>query len=71
MSEINAGQKLGEIPKDPFPIPARPPHPPEKTPSDPVNVPPPAPDVIFPNSEPVGVPPAPDVQPIPEPPGVF
>jgi hypothetical protein len=71
MSKTNAGQKPGEIPNDPFPIPARPPHSPEQTPSDPVNVPPPAPDVIFPNSEPVGVPPAPDVQPIPEPPGVF
>jgi hypothetical protein len=67
MAEPNS-QKPGDIPKDPFPIPAHPTQPPELTPSDPVNIPPPGQDVIFPANEPVGIPPAPDV---PEPPGVF
>jgi hypothetical protein len=70
MAEPNL-QKPGDISKDPFPIPARPTQPPELTPSDPVNIPPPGQDVIFPANEPVGIPPAPDVQPSPEPPGVF
>jgi hypothetical protein len=55
MRNANAGQRPGEIPKDPFPIPARPPRPPEQTPSNPVNIPSPDHDVIFPNSEPVGI----------------
>jgi hypothetical protein len=55
MSETNAGQKPGESPKDPFPMPACPPRPPKQTPSDPVNVPPRAPHVIFPDNEPLGV----------------
>jgi hypothetical protein len=70
MAEPNL-QKPGDIPKDPFPIPARPTQPPELTPSDPVNIPPPGQDVIFPANEPVGIPPVPDAQPLPEPPGVF
>jgi hypothetical protein len=68
MAEPNL-QKPGDIPKDPFPIPARPTQPPELTPSDPVNIPPPGQDVIFQLTN--LSPPAPDVQPLPEPPGVF
>jgi hypothetical protein len=56
MAEPNL-QKPGDIPKDPFPIPARPTQPPELTPSDPVNIPPPGQDVILPTNEPVGIPP--------------
>jgi hypothetical protein len=66
-----SSQKPGDIPKDPFPIPAHPAQPPELTPSDPVNIPPPGQDVIFPANEPVGIPRAPDVEPLPETPGVF
>jgi hypothetical protein len=65
------GPRPGDTPKDPFPIPARPPQPPESTPIDPIDIPPPGRDVIFPADEPMGIPPEPDVQPLPEPPGVF
>jgi hypothetical protein len=60
-----------KLPTDPFPEPSRPAQPSEQTPSDPVNVPPPGPDVIYPTPEPVGIPPAPDIQPVNEPPAVF
>ena len=60
------------MPKDPFPEPALPPMPPEQTPNEPVNIPPPGPDVVLPGGgEPLGIPPAPDVQPSQEPPSVF
>jgi hypothetical protein len=69
MIEASAISNPGQ-PSDPFPEPVRPPAPPEQTPSDPVNVPPPAPDIVPPPSEPANIPPPPDVQPAREPPGV-
>jgi hypothetical protein len=60
-----------KLPTDPFLEPSRPIQPSEQPPSDPVNVPPPGPDVVYPIPEPVGIPPASDIQPVPEPPAVF
>ena len=60
---------MPKLPNDPFPEPVRPPKPPAQTPSDPVNVPAPAPDVIFPADEPLELPiPGADIPPLMEPP---
>ena len=60
------------LPNDPYPEPVRPSWLPEQTPSDPVNVPVSAPDVILPVDDPMRAPPVPglDIPPLIEPPMV-
>jgi hypothetical protein len=68
MPMVNPPAASNPGPREPLTTPAHPPTPPEGTPSDPIDVPPLGPDVIFPADEPVGVPPAPDILPSTEPP---